>query len=71
MVHPSLATAVNERNIIHAFHQEDELIDEIGQIIGEGRLIDKHIENLSMNNQSGITLKKVVAMNITILKISQ
>ena len=71
MVHPSLATAVNERNIIHAFHQEDELIDEIGQIIGEGRLIDKHIENLSMNNQSGISLRKVVAMNITILKISK
>ena len=71
MIHPSLATSINQRNFIYAFHQEDELIDEISQIISEGRLIDKHIENLSFNNESGISLRKVIAMNITVLKIPE
>ena len=69
MLHPSLATAVNERNMINAYHQEDELIEEIQRVISDGTLIDKHIDLLSLNNQSGISLRKVIAMNITVLKM--
>ena len=69
MLHPSLATAVNERNMINAYHQEDELIEEIQRVISDGTLIDKHIDILSLNNQSGISLRKVIAMNITVLKM--
>ena len=69
MLHPSLATAVNERNMINAYHQEDELIEEIQRVISDGTLIDKHIDILSLNNESGISLRKVIAMNITVLKM--
>ena len=44
---------------------------EIDQLISNGKLIDKHVNNLSFNNQSGISLRKLLAMNITILKIPE
>ena len=71
VIHPSLATALNERNIIYAFHQEDELITEIDQIISNNSVIEKHVANLSFNNQSGISLRKLIAMNITVLKMPE
>ena len=55
--------------MINAYHQEDELIEEIQRVISDGTLIDKHIDLLSLNNQSGISLRKVIAMNITVLKM--
>ena len=55
--------------MINAYHQEDELIEEIQRVISDGTLIDKHIDILSLNNQSGISLRKVIAMNITVLKM--
>ena len=71
IIHPSLATAVNERKFIYAFHQEDELIQEIADTISSEKLIDRHINNLSINNQSGISLRKLLSMNITILKLPE
>lgn len=71
IIHPSLATAVNEKKFIYAFHQEDELIQEIDDIISSEKLIDRHVNNLSINNQSGISLRKLIAMNITILKLPE
>ena len=71
IIHPSLATAVNERKFIYAFHQEDELIQEIADTISSEKLIERHINNLSINNQSGISLRKLLSMNITILKLPE
>ena len=69
VIHPSLATSLNERNFIYAFHQEDELLQEIDEIISSERVIERHVNNLSINNQSGISLRKLISMNITVLKM--
>ena len=71
VLHPSLATAVNEKKFVYAYHHEDELVEEINQIISSDKIIEKHVNNLSFNNQSGISLRKLISMNITILKLPE
>jgi len=56
IIHPSLNTCVNKRVFLFAFHHQDEMIDEIEQAFYSGTLIEKHIEKMSRDNESGISL---------------
>ena len=52
---------------LYGFHHIDELIEEIEQALNTGTLIEKHIETMSRNNESGISLR-IVSMVLSLLK---
>ena len=54
--------ACSVRSKWEEINNEDELIDEIEQGFVTGTLIEKHIENMSRNNESGISLSLVSAL---------
>ena len=67
--YPSLNTSINERNRIHAHHQIEILSDECEAIFSSNEYIDKHMEILSLNNESGLSIRRLLALQITIVKI--
>ena len=69
IIHPSLNTCVHENVFLYAFHHQDAMIEEIEQSLYTGNLIEKHIETMSQDNKSGISLRKLYSMNVNILKL--
>lgn len=67
--YPSLNTSINERNQIYAIHQIQLLADECEAIFATTEFIDRHMEILSQNNESGLSIRQLLALQITIVKI--
>ena len=67
--YPSLNTSINERNRIYAVHQIQLLADECEAIFATTEFIDRHMEILSQNNESGLSIRQLLALQITIVKI--
>ena len=68
--HPSLNTAINDRVKIYGEHHKDDLIAEVERVHQNGDLVNKHIAIMSENNSSGISLHKVISLQITLVKIN-
>jgi len=68
--YPSLNTAVNKRNRIFAHHQIKLLAEECVEIFSNTNFLEKHII-LNTNSESGISLVKLLALQITIQKIPE
>ena len=71
IAHPSLNTSVNELVKIMADHHITELGREVERKEMSGEIIDKHIEVMSPNNESGISLIKLVSLQLTIIKLPE
>ena len=72
MSYPSLNTHLNERHLIFAYHQIDLLADECGAIFGDiEALLQKHLEVMSPLNESGLSLRRLVSLQITIVKFEE
>lgn len=67
--HPSLNTSCNSRVKLFADHHIDDLISEVNAIHISGALIDKLIQVLSPENTSGISLRKLISIQITLMKL--
>ena len=68
--YPSLNTALNKRTKIFAAHQIELLADECTQIFSTTDFLEKHLI-LNTNNESGISLRRLLALQITIVKIPE
>ena len=67
--YPSLNTHLNERHLIFAYHQIDLLADECGAIFGDTEaVLQKHLEVMNPLNESGLSLRRLVSLQITIVK---
>ena len=67
--HPSLNTSCNSRVKLYAQHHIDDLVSEVNALHTSGALIDKLITILSPENTSGISLRKLVSIQITLMKL--
>ena len=61
---------MNERNKLFAYHQIDLLADECQAIFDDPELLlEKHLEVMTPGNESGLSLRRLLALQITIVKI--
>ena len=68
--YPSLNTALNERTRLYAFPHIKLLADECSAIFATNDFMEKHLI-LNTNNESGISLRRLIALQITIVKIPE
>ena len=68
--YPSLNTAVNKRTKLFAHHQIKLLADECIETFSNYNYLEKHLI-LNTNSESGISLRRLLALQITIVKIPE
>ena len=67
--YPSLNTHLNERQLIFAYHQIDFLADECEAIFENTEaFLQKHLNVMNPLNESGLSLRRLVSLQITIVK---
>lgn len=66
---PSLNTSVNDRTRLYAYHQIPILAEEMDDIFQSNRYLETHLEILGNSSDSGISLRKLIALQITIVKL--
>ena len=70
--YPSLNTHMNERQLIFAYHQIDLLAEECEAIFGDTEaLLQKHLDVMTPLNESGLSLRRLVSLQITIVKFEE
>ena len=70
--YPSLNTHLNERHLIFAYHQIDLLAEECEAIFGDTEaLLQKHLDVMTPLNESGLSLRRLVSLQITIVKFEE
>ena len=67
---PSLNTSVNKRNRIYSDPQIKLLADECTEIFSQTDFLEKHL-TLNANSESGISLRRFLALQVTIVKIPE
>ena len=68
--YPSLNTALNERTKLYSYNHIKLLADECRSTFSTSDFMEKHLI-LNTNNESGISLRRLVALQITIVKIPE
>ena len=70
--YPSLNTHLNERQLIFAYHQIDLLAVECEAIYADTEaFLQKHLDVMTPHNQSGLSLRRLVSLQITIVKFDE
>ena len=70
--YPSLNTHLNERHLIFAYHQIDLLAEECEAIFGDTEaLLQNHLDVMTPLNESGLSLRRLVSLQITIVKFEE
>ena len=66
---PSLNTSVNERTRLFGYHQIPILVSEMDEIFQSNRYLETHLEILGADSDSGLSLRRLIALQITIVKL--
>ena len=67
--YPSLNTSVNERTRLFAYHHLDILASEMDEIFQSNRYLETHLEILGDTSDSGLSLRRLISLQITIVKL--
>ena len=63
---------MNERHLIFAYHQIDLLAEECEAIFGDTEaLLQNHLDVMTPLNESGLSLRRLVSIQITIVKFEE
>ena len=66
---PSLNTSVNERTRLFGYHHIPILASEMNEIFQSNRYLETHLEILGANSDSGLSLRRLICLQITIVKL--